>query len=151
MTNTWANTTNSTFELTGVQLEVGDVATDFEHLLSGVELARCQRYFQVFAKKGANPEQIGPGYGYATNQVEMQIQFNPPMRTAPSVDIGSGTDYFIFQSSGDNNNIDELVAYRFTERNGLLYKGGLSGVTAGKAYRVENNNASAYLHFNAEL
>ena len=32
--------------LTGVQLEVGDTATDFEHRTFGDELARCQRYYQ---------------------------------------------------------------------------------------------------------
>ena len=45
MTSTWYTTNNATFELTGVQLEVGTVATDFEFRLIGDELLRCQRYF----------------------------------------------------------------------------------------------------------
>ena len=44
-TSTWWTTNDATFELTGVQLEVGDTATDFEHRSYGDELARCQRYY----------------------------------------------------------------------------------------------------------
>jgi len=45
MTTTWATTTNATFDITGVQLEVSDHATDFEHRSYGQELALCQRYY----------------------------------------------------------------------------------------------------------
>jgi len=41
-------TDEAKFEITGVQLEAGDVATDFEHRSYGDELARCQRYYQKF-------------------------------------------------------------------------------------------------------
>ena len=41
----WGNTASATFDVTGVQLEVGDTATPFEHRSYGDELARCQRYY----------------------------------------------------------------------------------------------------------
>ena len=40
------DSTSRTFFITGVQLEVGEVATDFEHLPFDVQFHRCQRYFQ---------------------------------------------------------------------------------------------------------
>ena len=46
MTSTWWTTNDATFAVTGVQLEVGDTATEFEHISYGDELVRCQRYCQ---------------------------------------------------------------------------------------------------------
>lgn len=40
-------TTNATFQITGLQMEIGDVATPFEYRLVGEELSACQRYFQI--------------------------------------------------------------------------------------------------------
>ena len=44
-TSTWYTTNDATFELTGVQLEVSDHATDFEHRSYADELLRCKRYY----------------------------------------------------------------------------------------------------------
>jgi len=44
-TSTWYTTNDATYELTGVQLEVGSVATDFEHRCYQEELYRCYRYY----------------------------------------------------------------------------------------------------------
>ena len=40
-------TANATWYITGVQLEVGEQATAFEHRSFADELIRCQRYYQV--------------------------------------------------------------------------------------------------------
>ena len=40
-------TNGATWQITGVQLEVGDTATPFEHRSYGDELAKCQRYYQT--------------------------------------------------------------------------------------------------------
>ena len=45
-TSTWYTTNDATFELTGVQIEVGNVATDFEHRSFAQELKLCERYFE---------------------------------------------------------------------------------------------------------
>ena len=43
---TWYTAGASTWEMTGLQVEVGSVATDFEHLSFADELRRCERYYQ---------------------------------------------------------------------------------------------------------
>ena len=45
MTSTWWTTNDATFEITGVQLEVGPQATAFEHRSFGEEILLCQRYY----------------------------------------------------------------------------------------------------------
>ena len=45
-TSTWYTTNDATVEMTGLQLEVGDSATDFEHLTYAENLTKCERYFQ---------------------------------------------------------------------------------------------------------
>jgi hypothetical protein len=46
-TTSFFDSTSRTFFLTGVQLEVGEQATPFEHRSFGDELARCQRYYET--------------------------------------------------------------------------------------------------------
>ena len=50
-----AETLNATWQITGVQLEVGSVATPFEHRSYGEELALCQRYYQSSYNTGVSP------------------------------------------------------------------------------------------------
>ena len=45
-TSTWWTTNDATVDITGVQFEVGDTATSFEHRSYGDELKRCHRYYQ---------------------------------------------------------------------------------------------------------
>nr|BAR22137.1 putative carbohydrate binding domain containing protein [uncultured Mediterranean phage uvMED]BAR39032.1 putative carbohydrate binding domain containing protein [uncultured Mediterranean phage uvMED] len=76
MTSTWYTTNDATLEITGVQLEVGSVATDFEHRSFGQELALCQRYYQTGFIKIYDSN--------AGVQVISQ-NFMPEMRAAPTV------------------------------------------------------------------
>ena len=81
MTSTWYDTNDATFELTGVQLEVGSVATDFEHRSFAVEKRLCMRYYQQYVNimmAGYVPDNSSRAYGLGLN-------FPVEMRSAPSI------------------------------------------------------------------
>jgi hypothetical protein len=68
------------WQITGVQLEAGTSASDFEFLPVDVNLNRCFRYFYKF---GPDTHEFF-GYGYATNNAILNINLPTSMRTAPS-------------------------------------------------------------------
>ena len=57
-------TASATFYLTGVQLELGSVATPFEHRSYGDELRKCERYYHVISETNTNGKYIGSGFSY---------------------------------------------------------------------------------------
>ena len=72
------DSTNRTLFLTGLQLEVGSVATDFEHRSFAEELALCKRYFQPFIQYA---EYVSGGTG---NLGFPYVAFTVPMRASPT-------------------------------------------------------------------
>ena len=100
-TATWYETNDATFEVTGVQLEVGSVATDFEHRSFAQELQLCQRYY--YRESIENTEYFN-GLGKADsdgNSIDLNLKFPVTMRTTPTAveQAGSGTNYLIRGSS----------------------------------------------------
>jgi hypothetical protein len=79
--------TSNVFYVTGLQLEVGKVATPFEHRSYGEELALCQRYF--FMRK-ADSGPIGSGLWYSNNQILGHFAYPQDMRVAPTITRSSG-------------------------------------------------------------
>ena len=85
MTTTWATTTNATFDITGIQLEVGSFSSDFEFRSYGQELALCQRYYQQFPQNPADAYgPIGVGRIRSSTNAHVVLTF-PEMRSSPTV------------------------------------------------------------------
>ena len=84
--NGLATETGATFHLTGVQLELGDTATPFEHRSFAEELALCQRYFyKVDNNEGGVATRFGFGMANTTTQAFVTIPIQTTFRTTPSV------------------------------------------------------------------
>ena len=77
-TTTWYTTNDATFEYTGVQLEVGDIATSFEHISIAEELRRCSRYCQIWARGYC----IGNAVG--SNDINIGVPLTTPLRAVPT-------------------------------------------------------------------
>jgi len=97
MTSTWWTTNDATFEVTGIQLEVGSYATDFEHRSYGDEVARCQRYFQKFA--GGSDAYMFAGKGQGSASADIGVPLNTPLRVQPALTC-SASRYFSSHDGG---------------------------------------------------
>ena len=89
------DSTDRTFFLTGVQLEVGSVATPFEHRSFGEELALCQRYCQVRGTSGNANEVFQWGAGNGTTTMTGVSQLPITMRTRPTV-VATASDFQVY-------------------------------------------------------
>jgi len=85
-TSTWYTTNDATFEITGVQLEVGSAATDFEHRSYGDELIRCSRYHQSYSGDGVV---IFNEYNRDNSNCWAELWLHTRMRSAPSYVISN--------------------------------------------------------------
>jgi len=81
----FADSTDRTFFITGVQMEVGEQATPFEHRSFGEELALCQRYYFVHNPDGLQTYLYAGAYTAHTTTALHGVNFPTTMRSAPTV------------------------------------------------------------------
>tara|TARA_Y100001973_G_C5165718_1_gene316025 strand:+ start:72 stop:1196 length:1125 start_codon:yes stop_codon:yes gene_type:complete len=158
-TNFYSSTDNNWY-ITGVQWEVGDAATDFEHLPHDVQLTRCCRYYWKPVQGNASTsEYVGLGDFYSSTQVDTDFRHITPMRTQPTLDQGTGTDYFIYYyGQTASGTVDGSWTYWIgNEHISSIYAAASDAVgtsNAGKACRIiatTTGGTSVYLALNAEL
>ena len=135
--NTWAATTtanraagidslytstDNNFFITGVQLEVGSVATPFEHRSYGEELALCQRYFEVLGR--------GPN-SYTMNFADM------PIKIAPVTNFAQGHAYktmkraaptvVVYSRNNNSGKVSTMATGADEGNNWAINSGGVNG------------------------
>jgi hypothetical protein len=148
-----AASTNNYWQVTGVQLEVGSTATEFEFLPADVELAQCQRYYQVIAKGSAiGQEIICTVMNYSSTAVYGVVDFPVSMRTAPTINQITGTNYFLWEGNSTNDPFNSISTFIFTNesRTGIGITSGIA-VTQGQSGWIRTDNAAAVLAVQAEL
>lgn len=147
MTSTWYTTNDATFEITGVQLEVNDNATDFEYENYGTTLAKSQRYYYQIS--GAN-NLVGHGFYFGSGEVDIEVNFPVPMRASPSLTSSNGTDHFSFRHPADLFNTFNGIQYYNGFTINMFAYNNLSGTNGDAGYCIINSS-SAKLEFSAEL
>ena len=137
-TNFWT-TDNATFEITGVQLEVGDTATNFEHRSFSQELQLCKRYYEQTIPKlfmlGRYSHHNGAPYS--------QYHFSVEKRTAPTCS-SSGT----FESS---TGYAGSPSFTDTFADATTIYGANSVTAGGILYLHTGGSGNGVLKFSAEL
>jgi len=144
--------------ITGIQLEVGSIATPFEQRFIGTELALCQRYyFKSFP--GAVSKVLSQSL-VATSGTQAQSieRFPVTMRTAPTGTLeqsGTANNYALSIGAGLTVcSAVPVIAASTTVDYGSVTWTVASGLTAGSGGHVRTdatNGATAYLGFSAEL
>ena len=146
-TSTWYTTNDATFELTGVQLEVGSVATDFEFRSFGEELNLCKRYFQ---RHNENGKFTGNTSYYRSGSIETQFKFEPEMRATPTFSAESGSNYYYFYRDNGFDAFNSWGSINAMGRKGGAVNASTSSASNGTAGAVLVNTGGT-LHFSAEL
>ena len=141
-----------TFYITGIQLEVGETATPFEHRSYGDELARCQRYYYFHGQgTGSNTGDIGIGSYYSSSSLDVVVQFPVTMRATPTVDATSGTNYYVsFRNSGADY-FNSFTLSKGSPSAAAIGNSSEASGTGGQATVVRYENASARVAFDSEL
>ena len=146
--NIYSNTSNF-ISLTGVQLEVGDTATSFEHRSYGDELNRCQRYYQQFTGLS---DQVCLGFGRSngTTVAEFTVPLSVPLRASPTLNACS---WAVFTATNQSNSASQTPAVRKWEPyNNMLgcALAGMSGMTNARTLTVFLNSSNTF-KMDAEL
>ena len=104
------NTSNNIF-VTGVQLEVGSVATDFEHEDYGTTLAKCQRYLFRINQPASSYEAIGSGFARTATQCIISMHMDVPMRVEGTLSAGGTLADIDNRHAADDEDTTALSSY----------------------------------------
>jgi len=143
------DTIGNIFAITGVQLEVGPVATPFEQRPIGMELALCQRYFErVFMYPTVSTNPTGQLFEATTTSVAYgRVPLQAQKRAIPTVTV-SGTAPTMQQGTGVTAAIGAITG--LDVYGGIQVAASTTFTTAGINHFVGVVNSTA-LDFSAEL
>ena len=140
------------WQITGVQLELGKVATPFEHRSYGEELALCQRYYQKLPFTGS-------GYQFTATHVgggswRSAVRLTVPMRAVPTVstNYSSATNDLEFIDGGSTINVSSISGAFGQNEHLINFNGSLASSPSGNAavlYQRQQN--TWYAEVDAEL
>jgi hypothetical protein len=149
-----ASATNNYWQVTGIQLEVGDTATPFEFKPFAQDLEECLRYYWR-SESGSNQQKFAQGPAYASQYgITNAINLLTPMRITPHT-LDYGGSIWLQRDAGAGGggvvSISIASSYSNTKQVSLNYEVS-GGLTQGTYYELKaNSSSSAYIGLSAEL
>ena len=141
-----ADSTSNYINITGVQLEVGESATEFEHRPYTTELQLCQRYLPWFGS--GTDDQLGIGYATGSTSWLIFIPWKVQTRVPPT-GIIHGTDSN-FNVGGPTSSGITCTALNFSAAGtsgGRVTGSVSSGLSSGQGTFLRSQNTGGYLYF----
>jgi len=157
VSNPWGTNASDAWYITGVQLELGSVATPFEHRSYADEFRMCERYYQKLTGSYTQYGQIANMNYNSANQAQSAVRYRTEMRAAPTLSYtstssnNSSSAYAIANGSSGLDFIDTLFLYNPNTISTLLYTGNSAGGTAREAGNLYVNSTITELALVAEL
>ena len=155
MASTWLTAGASTFDLTGLQVEVGSVVTDFEHRSFAQEFELCKRYLQDF-QGGDGDYVLALANTWTSTQPRFILYFSPEMRAAPTFTTPLGNYKFRNASGATQNDTGTSASgsdinTKMAVITGSQPQGGLNAGNVGQVRLVTGSNTPGIARFEAEL
>jgi hypothetical protein len=147
-----ADSTSNEWYVTGVQLEAGTTASEFEFLPVDVNLNRCYRYYQLIAT-GSNSvaEVICNAAGYSTSTAYGVLSFIKEMRSAPSLDQTSGTAYYNYSNNTNSDTFDSFAIAGGSTKKIRINNADTIAITAGQSGWFSATTTGGNLALDSEL
>ena len=156
------SSTSNTFFITGVQLEVGSVATEFEHRSFGEEMTLCKRYYHRLERndsandsalnRGVASIRIGIAQTQNTTTANSIINLPVAMRVNPTLDVSAAADI----DYGVGTSTPAATSVTIDSTTGLQtqlvkFTTTAGGLTLGHAGRLQINAVGKHIAFDSEL
>ena len=150
------SSTDNYWRITGIQLEIGSVATPFEHRKFGEELSLCQRYCYDHLYPNANQyASIMLGTYYMSSRIYGSFRFPVTMRTAPTMVCTDSADAFNCYRNGGVDFVNEfhIDSSNNVGPNGaeILNDTDASGTAGDGVFIRRGSNSTTTFRFEAEL
>jgi len=147
------DSTDNTFFITGVQLEVGQNPTSFEHEPYATTFEKCLRYFYAVVPIGEGDAYIAPAWMYSSSTLVSIIPHMTEMRSNPTVSTIDASNDFRFYRNNAADDFDEMaLSSPSTRRSTAVFNATDVSGTAGHAGGIFGNDATnAYIYLTAEL
>lgn len=145
-TNFIDNTANEIF-ITGVQLELGTIASNYEFLDYGTQLAQCQRYYYKRLTSAATAG-LAHGFCYSSTSISYGVDLPVTMRVKPSLEY-SGT----FKADPQLDSLSTLLLSDYSNSDRcFIDSNDPTGLTVGDgSILISDADATSYIAFDAEL